>query len=115
MKLTQMATWTVPALIGMTAFSQIPPNDRQFTDVQWRSDLKYLATELESRHANLYHAIKRDAFQASVEQLDRDIPKLTDREIFVRLSAVVSSVRDGHTGVNAGHHHREPASAAALS
>lgn len=65
---------------------------------QWREDLRYLAEQMPSKHKSLFHTMTEAEFRAAVAQLDTDIPKLNNDEIFVRLAQIVAMVQDGHTG-----------------
>lgn len=65
---------------------------------QWREDLHYLAEQMPLKHKSLFHTMTEAEFRAAVAQLDADIPKLNDDEIFVRLAQIVAMVQDGHTG-----------------
>ncbi|MDH3214862.1 MAG: S41 family peptidase [Candidatus Krumholzibacteria bacterium] len=64
---------------------------------EWRQDLQYMARQLEQWHANLYHTVDREEFEAAVAALDRDIPNLAPHQIIVGLSRIVASVGDAHT------------------
>lgn len=64
---------------------------------KWRADLHVLAVELPRRHKNLFHDMTREQFDAAVNKLDAEIPKLTDRQVAMELGRIVSMVGDGHT------------------
>lgn len=63
----------------------------------WREDLRYLARELPSHHANAFHAVSREAFDAEVARLDASIPGLNGEEVLVGFMRVVALIGDGHT------------------
>lgn len=71
-------------------------------DARWREDLRQFADELPKRHKNLFFSLKKEAFEAAVAALEREIPKLRDEEVLVRLMQIVASVGDGHTAVQVG-------------
>ena len=73
-----------------------PPHTQISSDA-WREDLRYLARELPSRHANAFHSISREAFDAEVARLDTTIPSLNGDEVLVGLMRVVALIGDGHT------------------
>lgn len=66
---------------------------------RWRADLEALATELEARHANLFHTVTAETFRSSVATLADRIPTLARHEIAVAMMRIVASVGDGHTSV----------------
>ncbi|QDZ06293.1 hypothetical protein FPZ24_01405 [Sphingomonas panacisoli] len=70
------------------------------TAEQWRADLRFMAAELERRHANVFHAVSRQAFTAAVADLDARIPSLQRNEIIVGMMRIAAMVGDGHTRVD---------------
>lgn len=66
---------------------------------RWRADLETLATELETRHADLFHSVSARTFRSSVTSLRDRIPTLARHEIVVGMMRIVASVGDGHTSV----------------
>jgi Peptidase family S41 len=66
----------------------------------WREDLRFLAREIPKRHKNAFHFVTREQFERAVNELDAQIPKLSDDEIALGLSRIAAMVGDGHTRVN---------------
>lgn len=66
---------------------------------KWREDLRFLAAELPKRHKNAFHRISREQFDKLIADLDARIPALSDEEIILELSRLVSRIGDGHTGL----------------
>lgn len=64
---------------------------------RWKEDLNELVQLLEQKHPNPYTRISRAQFNTLRRALERDLPRLSDREIIVRLMKLVSAIRDGHT------------------
>jgi hypothetical protein len=73
---------------------------RAVTKDQWHEDLAYFARELPKRHANAFHAITRERFDAAVKELDATIATASDEGIVVGLARITAMVGDGHTGVH---------------
>lgn len=69
----------------------------RLTAAQWKEDLNELAQLLEQQHPNPYTRISKAQFNALRRAIEHDIPRLSDREIIVRLMKLVSAIRDGHT------------------
>jgi hypothetical protein len=69
----------------------------ELTAEQWREDLRFMAAEMERRHANLYHAVSRETFKNAVADLDARIPTLQRNEIIVGMMRIAAMVGDGHT------------------
>jgi hypothetical protein len=63
----------------------------------WREDLRYLARELPSHHANAFHTISRETFEAEVARLDASIARLNGDEVLVGFMRIVALIGDGHT------------------
>ncbi|HZG46967.1 MAG TPA: amidohydrolase family protein [Allosphingosinicella sp.] len=72
----------------------------QLTAEQWREDLRFMATEMEQRHKNLYHSVSREAFKAAVDDLYARIPTLQRNQIIVGMMRIAAMVGDGHTRVD---------------
>lgn len=65
---------------------------------KWREDLKFLATQLRTKHPNPFYKTPEAEFQRAVDELDAAIPKLTRDDIvagFIRIAAMI----DGHTQI----------------
>lgn len=69
----------------------------KITHDAWRDDLRYLARELASKHANAFHTVSRETFDAEVARLDAAIPRLNSDEVLVGLMRVAALIGDGHT------------------
>ena len=74
------------------------PVDRAEAE-RWRQDLRYMAEQMPLRHANLFHTMTREQFDAAVRQLDERIPQLARHQIIVELARIAALVGDGHTNV----------------
>jgi hypothetical protein len=70
------------------------------TAEQWREDLRFLAAELERRHANAFHTISRERFAAAVAELDSKIPALQRNQIIVGMMRLTAMIGDGHTRID---------------
>jgi hypothetical protein len=67
------------------------------TSDAWRADLRYLARELPSQHANAFHTVSRETFAGEVARLDAAIPQMNGDEVLVGLMRIVALIGDGHT------------------
>jgi hypothetical protein len=67
------------------------------TPKQWHEDLAFLARELPRRHANAFHSLSREKFEAEVSDLDRQLDHLNSDEIYVRMDHIANLIGDGHT------------------
>jgi len=67
---------------------------------QWREDLRFVATELRSRHANPYHHVSKGELDAAIASLDARIPGLRRNQIIVEMMRIVAMVGDGHTRID---------------
>jgi hypothetical protein len=70
------------------------------TAEKWREDLRFMSTEMQRRHKNLYHTITPARFAAAVADLDARIPTLQRNEIIVGMMRIAAMVGDGHTRVD---------------
>jgi hypothetical protein len=66
---------------------------------QWHEDVQCFARELERRHANAFHHVSRERFNAEVAGLEGRLEQLNSDEIYVGLNRIANLVGDGHTHV----------------
>jgi hypothetical protein len=90
---TVLAGWGVAQADGNKE-----PTLRRTTE-QWRQDLQYFARELPRRHANAFHHVSRERFEAEVADLDRRLDGLDGDEVYVGLDRIANLIGDGHTYV----------------
>ena len=67
---------------------------------QWREDLEYFAREMPKRHANAFHFISRERFEAEVAKLNGELEHLSGDEVYFRMDAIANLIGDGHTYIN---------------
>ncbi len=66
----------------------------------WRSDIDFLASELEKRHPNLYFQTSRESFGHALDEVKADVETLSDLDITFRLQRAVALIGDAHTWVD---------------
>ncbi len=86
----------VTITIASTAWAA-PPENLQLSTAQWREDLQFIARELPKRHMSAFHFTSRERFEASVADLDRQLPQLDAAHVYVGMMRIVNSIGDGHT------------------
>ena len=88
------------ACLLLAAALPAPAQPETLSAAQWREDLRFMATEMERRHKNLYHSVSREQFAAAVAGLDARIPGLQRHEIVAGMMRIAALVGDGHTRVD---------------
>lgn len=73
-------------------YGQTPLGPQQFSQ-----DLQAVVTQLPKFHVNLFFQTSQADFQAAAQQLQADLPGLTQYQFYTRLSMLVAMARDGHT------------------
>lgn len=90
-------------LFGIYAFAQVTSFSTQTVDrteaENWREDLRFMAQEMPKYHANLYHTITREQFDAEIKSLNERIPTLARHQIIVEMMRIVAMIDDGHTNI----------------
>ncbi len=94
-----LALCLASAQVAAAAAAAAPP-PQQLTAEQWREDLAFMVADMKRRHANLYHTVDRQTFDAAVADLHARIPTLERDEIIVGMMRIAALVGDGHTRVD---------------
>ena len=71
----------------------------QLTASDWQSDLRFLQTTVHQDYPFLFKKVTAKDFDAQVEKLYQDIPKLQAHEIVSGFSRIVALFQYGHTDV----------------
>ncbi|MCX2719639.1 hypothetical protein [Lentiprolixibacter aurantiacus] len=69
----------------------------KFTSEQWQEDLRFLQKTIHEDYPFLFKKITAEDFDASVNNLYKQIPQLQEHEIMVGFARIVSSIEYGHT------------------
>ena len=64
---------------------------------QFSQDLQAIVSQLPKLHVNLFFQTPQADFIAAAQQLQADIPNLSQYQFYTRLSTLVAMARDGHT------------------
>ena len=78
-------------LLGLAA-ARVAAEPRVLSDSEWREDVEAAGTAIRDIHPRPFRAIDQAAFDAAEKALLDDLPNLTDKEIIVRLAAIVALV-----------------------
>ncbi|ANM31365.1 hypothetical protein ABI59_19975 [Acidobacteria bacterium Mor1] len=98
---------------------------RALTDEQWREDIDAAVAHILENHPRPFATGSRETFESLHAALLRDVPGLADRDVALRLAALVAVIEDGHTRLalprglprlahNPAHHRDDPAHPALL-
>ncbi|MBU5227173.1 hypothetical protein KQI36_11025 [Clostridium senegalense] len=77
----------------------ITNENKKFTNEQWNEDIDYLVKELSEKHPNPFYKINEKEWIREVKRLKKDVPKLTDEDIYMRLYQLTALLKDAHTHV----------------
>ena len=107
----KILTWAIPTILTFTVSvagfqvsgGSVGPRmdviEPRLSVEQWRADLRFFASEMESKHLNAFHYVTRQRFEDEVAQLDRKLPDLGADGVFVGLQRLACLIGDGHTYV----------------
>jgi tetratricopeptide (TPR) repeat protein len=82
----------VPMLVLAVLATAPPP-----THVNWSAALDQIEALLAARHPDAFARVGRRQFSIEMDELRRDLPRLDDDVVTVRLMQLVASLQDGHT------------------
>jgi hypothetical protein len=81
--------------------------ERVLDDNAWRADIEAVAEAIHEFHPRPFRTTSSADFQKRYDALMADVPELSDREVIVRLAALVASIDDGHTRLSIPRRHPE--------
>ena len=87
----------IAVLLTLAASACAQSEGLSLSHEQWHQDLAFLARELPKRHANAFHFISHERFEAEVAQLNSKLDRLNSDEIYVGMDRIVNLIGDGHT------------------
>lgn len=70
---------------------------REISIDSWKEDISYLDETLKETHPDLFRNISEKEWNKDISSLKKDINKLSDTEILLRLSDIISNIEEGHT------------------
>lgn len=76
---------------------------KKISTEDWQSDLRFLQETVHESFPFLFKKIKAKDFDAKVEQLYKEIPKLEDYQIVVEFTKLVAAFEYGHTFLDHGN------------
>lgn len=94
-------------VLSLPVFSQtghgelIPASQpgKELTAADWQADLRFLQQTVHKDYAFLFKNISATQFDASVEQLYKEMPSLQEHERLAGLARIVASFKYGHTDI----------------
>ncbi|MBO0322767.1 hypothetical protein J0X14_10700 [Muricauda sp. CAU 1633] len=63
----------------------------------WTNDIDYLDYLIRTRHPNPYYSISKERWNNELQNLKKNVAKLSEKEISIKLSSIVALLNDGHT------------------
>lgn len=99
-----MRVITSVALVAITvlapaSFTSADQTGGPLTAHQWREDLTYLASTLETVHPDLFARVDRRLFEQRLTGLKEQIERLSPQEIALGMMQLVALAEDGHTSL----------------
>jgi len=68
--------------------------------IKWQEDLVIYKQSLEQKHINLYNTVTKEKFENEWTKIYKNVEKLNDFEIILKLMHLTRRVNDGHTSVS---------------
>jgi len=91
-------------LLGFAAVA-VADETRVLGDAAWRADITQAADTIRQVHPRPFRMVTAQEFDTATRRLIEDVPGLTDKEVIVRLAALVAMVADGHTRLTIPREH----------
>jgi hypothetical protein len=87
-----LAVRLIGVLLTLAASACAQSEGLTLSHEQWHQDLAFLARELPKRHANAFHFISRERFEAEVDQLNGKLDRLNSDEIYVGMDRIANFI-----------------------
>ena len=85
-------------ILGVSACS----DDMEFAN-EWDEDIYHFAKNLEDNHIDLFHQLSKEEFDGMITNLRSQSATLTEGQILVELSKILSKIGDSHTQMRFAH------------
>ncbi|OSY87501.1 hypothetical protein WH52_11590 [Tenacibaculum holothuriorum] len=86
-------------ILSLLSFFQLSAQEN-ITTKQWQQDVRFLKKTVNEKYPFLFKKVTADDFNASADELYKQIPKLQEHEVIVGLSRLVSLFKYGHSYVS---------------
>jgi hypothetical protein len=93
-------------LLSVTA-TAAAADGRILTDAAWREDIDTVVTTIRDTHPRPFRSTDKSTFDDACDNLLEAVPEMSDKEIIVRLAALVALIDDGHTRLTIPREHPE--------
>ena len=111
--MTRIRTLVLLAIaISMTCHAS--GKTRALSDQQWSDDLRQLSSSIKDIHFKPFHFFSETEFDAAIEELEVQIPRLSDSEVIINMAKIVAKLGDGHSRLHIPRLYPELALAAEL-
>jgi hypothetical protein len=95
--MTRRVSVILAMALGTSGCAQSQAVGREMTPAEWKQDLATLAKELPRRHANAFHRLNRQEFDAEAARLQGRLDSLDSDGAVVGLASLVARIGDIHT------------------
>lgn len=85
-------------LIGLLLL--IPCKSQTLSQIDWKSDLDFLARELPQKHVGLFEIRTQKEFEKGLEQIKLNSDTMSDLGVAIKLQQFIASFGDSHSSVN---------------
>jgi len=63
----------------------------------WSDDISFFQSQLEQKHINLYHSVKKKNFDTELSDLKKSLPDYNKYQVMVEMMRITRLIGDGHT------------------
>ncbi len=91
----------------LLALSAAQAETRGLSDGEWREDINAAADHIRATHPDPFRDMSSAEFDQYITALIDDLPQLGDKDVGLRLAALVASLKDGHSRLSLPREHPE--------
>lgn len=74
--------------------------EKILSNKKWEEDINNMDENLRKKHPDLFRCISEKTWNENIQKLNSDLKNLSDIEISMRISQIISSIGDAHTSID---------------
>lgn len=100
MRKTILIMFLLFSTLVITGCTNTKDTEKVLSNKQWIEDINYFDEQMKLNHPDPFIYLDEENWDESIKELKSDVRKLSDVDIALRISQIVSSMKDSHTSIH---------------